>query len=81
VPALGEEAVGLVDVDLAAEEQGELALAVPGAVPLEPPREVLEELVGDAIVSARVLPGSASTSPRRTVRSPSITTRQPTSQM
>ena len=43
VAVLAEQGVGLVDVDLAAEEVGEQAAVVPGLVVLEPAGEVVEE--------------------------------------
>ncbi len=48
VAVLAEQGVGLVDVDLAAEEVGEDAAGVPGLVVLEPPFEVLEQQLRDA---------------------------------
>ena len=48
VAVLAEQRVGLVDVDLAAEEVGEDAAVVPGRVVLQPPFEVLEEHLRDA---------------------------------
>ena len=47
VAALAQQRVGLLDVDLAAEEVGEDAAVVPGRVVLEPPFEVLEEQLRD----------------------------------
>ena len=46
VPVLAEQRVGLVDVDLAAEQMGEDPAGVPGGVVLQPPFEVLEEAPG-----------------------------------
>jgi hypothetical protein len=43
VPALDEGRVGLGDVDAAAEEVREDAVAVPGPVPFEPPGEAPEQ--------------------------------------
>ena len=59
VAPLLEQPVRLLGVDLAAEEQRELSLLVPGAVPLEAPGEVLEELVGDAAIDHRLGQGLA----------------------
>ena len=63
VAALAEQRVGLVDVDLAAEEVGEDAAVVPGRVVLEPPLEVLEQHLRDAarldlLVDGAVLVGN-----------------------
>src|SRR5215213_335103 len=47
VAALVQQRVGLLDIDLAAEEVGEDAAVVPGRVVLEAPLEVLEEQLRD----------------------------------
>ena len=47
VAVLGEQRVGLGDLDPAAKQMREHAVVVPGAVPLEPALEALEEEVRD----------------------------------
>ena len=57
--ALGlEQPVGLLDVDLAAEEVGEDAPVVPGGVVLEPPLEVLEQHLRDAALLDLLVDGA-----------------------
>ena len=53
-----EQRVGLVDVDLAAEEVGEDAAVVPGGVVLEPPLEALEEQLRDAALLDLLVDGA-----------------------
>ena len=80
--ALGQQRVRLLDVDLAAEQVRQLAVVVPGAVPLEPPGKRSKSRSGmpsASILSAGVPSSSGTQSPVRKVRSPSMTTPQPAS--